>query len=283
MSDGIQRVLTHDGIVGALRALGLGPGMIVLVHSSLRSLGWVEGGADAVIDALITAVSPGGTLLVPTLTGTRQDSPAHPPVFDAATSASWTGRIPETVRRRAGARRSRHPTHSVAGLGPATDEMIGGHEYRATPCASDSPYGRLASMGGLILLLGVTHVSNTSLHMVEEMAGVPYHLQRRRARARVRRDDGTWESIMTALHLWRWGRDFPKVEPLLEDAGAQYTGPVGAATARLVDARAMRDRLVPLLRDDPLFLLSERARAAYRRTRPHGASETEAAEPARPA
>jgi aminoglycoside 3-N-acetyltransferase len=159
--------------------------------------------------------------------------------------------------------------------------MIGGHEYCATPCAADSPYGRLASRGGFILLLGVTHASNTSLHMIEELADVPYHLQRRRARARVRREDGTWESIMTALHLWRWERNFPAVEPLLEDAGAQCTGLVGAATTRLVDARAMRDRLAPLLHDNPLFLLSESARAAYVRTREHSTNETAAAGAAR--
>jgi aminoglycoside 3-N-acetyltransferase len=121
-------------------------------------------------------------------------------------------------------------------------------------------------MDGFIVLLGVTHASNTSLHMVEEAAGVPYHLQRRRARARVRRDDGTWEEIMTALHLWRWERNFPKVEPLLHQVGAQRTGAVGAAVTRIVAARAMRDLLVPLLQADPLLLLSDRARTAYERS-----------------
>ncbi len=263
MSDGSRTGLTHDDLVAALRALGLSPGAIVLAHSSLRSLGWVAGGADTVVNALREALSPGGTVLVPTLTGTARDSPKYPPVFDAGTSPSWTGRIPETVRRRPEARRSRHPTHSVAGLGPATERLIAGHEYCATPCAAESPYGRLASMGGFILLLGVTHASNTSLHMVEEVAGVPYHMQRRRARARVRRDDGTWEDVMTALHLWRWERNFPRVEPLLREAGAQRSGVVGAAVAHLIEARTMRDLLVPLLQDDPLLLLSETARAAY--------------------
>jgi hypothetical protein len=99
--------------------------------------------------------------------------------------------------------------------------------------------------------------------MVEELAGVPYHLQRRRARARVRCDDGTWESILTYLHLWHWERNFPKVEPILEAAGAQRTGTVGAAAARVIQARALGDLLVPLLQDDPLFLLADTARAGY--------------------
>lgn len=255
--------LSRDVIVQALHDLGLSPGAVVLVHSSLSSLGWVEGGAGTVIDALCAAVSPGGTVLVPTLTGTPQDGPDHPPVFDPRITPCWTGAIPETLRGRPEARRSRHPTHSVGVIGPAADALIDGHEYCPTPCSAASPYGRLAEAGGFVLLLGVRHESNTCLHMVEELAGAPYHLQDRPALARVARDDGTWEEIATTLHLWRWERDFPKVDPLLRDIGAQREGLVGRAHCRLIDVRAMRDVLVPLVRRDPLLLLSDAARAAY--------------------
>jgi aminoglycoside 3-N-acetyltransferase len=255
--------LSREAIVSDLRALGLAPGSLVLVHSSLSRLGWVESGAQTVIDALLKTVSPGGTVVVPTLTGTIQDGPEHPPVFDPRATPCWTGTIPETFRRLPSARRSRHPTHSVAAIGPATDWLIAGHEYCATPCAADSPYGRLADAGGFILLLGVTHDCNTSLHMVEELAGVPYHMQREPASARVARRDGAWEEIPTQLHLWRWERDFPRIETLLLAAGALRTGMVGQACSRLVGARAMRDLLLPLLQRDPLFLLSDTARAAY--------------------
>ena len=257
---------TKKDIVDALRSLGLSAGSTVLVHSSLSSMGWVDGGAETVIDALLEAVAPSGTVIVPTLTGTSQDSAEHPPVFDPRTSPCWTGTIPETFRRRPAARRSRHPTHSVACIGPAADRLIGGHEYSATPCAADSPYGRLAEEGGSILLLGVTHDSNTCLHMVEEIARVPYHMQSRPAVARVAREDGSWEEIEVRPHLWRWERDFPKVEPHLRAANAQRDGRVGQAFSRLIDARAMRDLLLPLLESDPLFLLSDAARAEYVRT-----------------
>jgi aminoglycoside 3-N-acetyltransferase len=120
-------------------------------------------------------------------------------------------------------------------------------------------------MGGFILLLGVTHAVNTSLHMVEEVARVPYHLQERPARARVARDDGSWEEIVTTLHLYGWERNFPTVEPLLKEAGAQRDGPVGQAPSRLIDARAMRDLLSPLLDADPLFLLSDSSRKQFER------------------
>jgi len=260
------RGLTRADLVADLRSLGLPAGATVLTHSSLRSLGWVDGGADTVIDALLEALGPGGTLLVPTLTGTEQDSPERPPVFDSRATPCWTGRIPETLRQRTDARRSDHPTHSVAGISPRVEEVIAGHAHCPTPCAATSPYGRLADWGGFVLLLGVTHESNTSLHMIEEVAETPYHMQPGLALARVAGDDGTWQEIPTALHLWRWDRDFPKIEPLLRSSGAQRDGLVGQAPARLIAAGAMRDLLTPLVRQDPLYLLSAAARAEYERS-----------------
>jgi hypothetical protein len=97
-------------------------------------------------------------------------------------------------------------------------------------------------------------------------AGVPYHMQREPAPARVARPDGAWEEILTRLHLWRWERDFPRVEPLLLEVGAQRTGIVGQARSRLVDARTMRALLVPLLQHDPLFLLADTAQAGYQQS-----------------
>jgi aminoglycoside 3-N-acetyltransferase len=237
--------------------------MTVLVHSSLSSLGWVDGGAVTVINAILDTIGPHGTILAPTLTGSPEFGPDHPPAFDPASSPPWTGKIPTTLLSRTAARRSNHPTHSVAGIGPATEWLISGHEYCATPCGRDSPYGRLADVEGMILLLGVTHDSNTSLHMIEEVAGVPYHLQAQPVAARVKRADGRWEIIWTILHRYGWEREFSKVEPVLLRCGAQRNGRVGTATARLVDAAGMVKAILPIVRADQLFLLTDTARRAY--------------------
>jgi len=251
-----KTVCSTGSIAAGLRELGLAPGDAVLVHSSLSGLGWVEGGAAAVIEPLVDVVSPGGTVLFPTLTGTEDDGPAHPPVMDARTSSCWTGRIPRTALGWPGAVRSLHPTHSVTAIGAEAGSLVEGHERVSTPCGPGSPYVRLMERGGKILLLGgVTQASNTSLHALEELAGVPYHLQPEMTTGIVIDAEGRRHEVVNQLHLWGWARDFPRAQPVLERHGAAVTRPVGVSMATLIDAGAMRRILLPLLRDDPLFLL----------------------------
>jgi aminoglycoside 3-N-acetyltransferase len=259
-----QPTVTVATLAGDLRRLGLAEGSTVLVHSSLSRLGRVEGGADAVIDALLAAVGPGGTVLFPTLTGTEDDGPETPPVIDVRASPCWTGRIPETARQRAGAIRSLHPTHSIAALGADAARYAAGHETGQTPCDVRSPYYRLIREGGFILLLGdVTQDSNTSLHCVEELAEAPYHLQPYPTDGVVIDAQGERIVVRNRLHLWGWERDFPRVDAPLDAAGAMRDGRVGASTSTLIAARPFAEVLLPLLREDPLYLLSEEAREAY--------------------
>lgn len=103
--------LTQREIRGGLRGLGVESGTGLVVHSSLSRLGWVEAGADAVVDAILDAVAPDGTVLMPTFT--RYDESYHP-----ADSPSTTGAITEAFRTRPGSERSTHPTKSVAVHGP---------------------------------------------------------------------------------------------------------------------------------------------------------------------
>lgn len=258
-------------LVDDLRALGLRDGDVVLVHSSLSGLGRVEGGAETVVEALVATVGQGGTVLFPTLTGTPDDGPGRPPVIELATTPCWTGAIPEAGRRHPAAVRSVHPTHSVSAIGARAAVCTSGHERSRTPCDERSPYAQLMEEGGKILLLGgVTHESNTALHALEEMAAVPYHLQDEETDGIVILPDGRRVTVRNRLHLWRsaerpqgWERDFPKIGPHLEDAGASVTAPVGASTSTLVSASALRDVILPLMQQDPLFLLAPTAREEF--------------------
>ncbi|MGP7959403.1 aminoglycoside N(3)-acetyltransferase [Sanguibacter sp. A247] len=256
--------LTRTDLVDALRTLGVGPGDDVLVHSSLRGLGYVDGGATTVVAALIDAVGPDGTVLFPTITATAEHGPAHPPRLDLATAPGWTGAIPEAARLWPGAVRSAHPTHSVVAIGARSRELTAGHARSVTPCDASSPYGLLADGRGRVLLLGgVTHESSTSLHGAEERAGVPHHLQDEPTNGVVVMPDGHEVVVRGRLHLWGWDRHFDRAAAPLRAAGMQRDGVVGAGAATLVEARGYIEVIVPLLREDPTFLLArhELARA----------------------
>ena len=128
---------------------GLNQGDTILIHSSLRSFGQVEGRAFTVVRSLMDTIGEEGTLIVPTLTGRREDSPDCPPVFNVLNSKCWTGIIPETVRNMEGARRSLHPTHSATAIGCWKEFLTSSHEHSISPCDEASPYYKNALLGGV--------------------------------------------------------------------------------------------------------------------------------------
>jgi len=237
--------------------LGIRSPEVILVHSSLSSFGYVEGGADAVIDGLLAAVAPAGTVMVPTLTGSRELGPACPPYFDVRASACWTGRVPETFRRRLGAGRSLHPTHSVAAIGPRAPEMLADHELSPTPCGVDTPYGRLVRAEGWVVLLGVGLECVTLLHHVEEVAGLPYHMQPEPVRATVVNYDGSSRKVLIGIHRYGLARNFSGLEPELRRRGILLSTQVGEAEVRAVRAKPMVEYALELVRSDPRALLRE--------------------------
>jgi aminoglycoside 3-N-acetyltransferase len=148
--------ITKQEILNDLRKLGLKEGDIVLVHSSLSAIGYIEGGADAVIDALLEAVGPTGTILMPTfpLPGTMIDYAKTDPLFDPKNTPSCTGEITEVFRRRKEALRSLFPTHSVAAIGPHAEYLLKDHEKDQVQCGKHSPFCKLIGLDGYIMLLG---------------------------------------------------------------------------------------------------------------------------------
>ena len=150
-------IVTKDDIVAGLRRLGLRGSDRVNVHSSLSRFGFVEGGAYAVIEALLEVLGPTGTLMMPTFCQGKVE------VFDPANTASFNGRITETFRHFPGVRRSSHPTHAYAAIGPDAERYLA-NAQRVLAWGPDSPLGRLIADGGWVLLLGATHGSSTAQH-----------------------------------------------------------------------------------------------------------------------
>ena len=223
--------VTRDDIFIAIRSLGVRGGDLMIVHSSYKSLGprGVEGGPAAVVDALVAAVSPGGTLFVPTYSYGND-------AYDPATSPSCDGVITEFLRQRPDAVRSLHPTHSVAGVGPEAMSILEGHE-RVHAFARGSPLWRLWERDAWVLLVGVGHFANSAAHVAEELLEMPY-LDRRR-RARVIRSGEVLAAPMRAR-------------------GAIREGIVGNAKLQLMRAREVVEVTVEALRRNPTSLLCER-------------------------
>jgi aminoglycoside 3-N-acetyltransferase len=180
---------TVTSLVADLRALGVEAGVTVMVHSSLSRLGYVCGGAQAVVTALLDAAGPTGTLMMPTHSGDLSDPApwSRPPVpeawwptlrdempaYDPAlTPTRLMGAIVECFRHANGVRRSTHPTVSAGAVGPHAAALVDGHEL-ANGLGEHSPQARLYDLDGHILLLGVTHANNTSLHLAEHRAAPP--------------------------------------------------------------------------------------------------------------
>jgi aminoglycoside 3-N-acetyltransferase len=240
-----------------LNSLGLPTGATVMVHSSLSSFGWINGGAQTVIEALVQSVGPQGNVLMTTLTGSPALNAKNPPRFDVRQTPCWTGRIPEAFRQRPDALRSLHPTHSVAIIGPQKHDLARDHQLSPTPCGKETPYFRLTERDGYVLLFGVYLESVTLFHTVEELAEVPYHMQPELVEAVVIDWEGNKEIYQVGIHQYGTPRNFSIMEPRLEDAGVLKKGKVLDATTCLIRAQALVELTLDALRHDPLLLVKK--------------------------
>ncbi len=254
--------VTPASLLADLRALGVQPGMTLVVHSALSALGWVAGGPQAVVQALQAAVSPGGTLVMPAFS-THLTDPGHwqnPPVPEAwkpvvraetpafdehLTPTRGMGAVVDCFRHLPGVRRSAHPHFSCVAWGQHAADITATHPLDE-PFGPESPLGRVYALDGHVLLLGVTHANNSSLHLAERQAvwvgkksaadGAPVLLNGERV----------WQAFFYATD-WN-ADDFAQLgEDFARTTAAEQRGPVGHGVARLFRQRAAVDFAVTWL------------------------------------
>jgi aminoglycoside 3-N-acetyltransferase len=242
-----------------LAALGIRPGDVLLVHSSLKSLGHADCTPQTVIEGLLEALGEKGetgTLLLPALSYATVGPMQKNLTFDLLNTPSCVGAIPEWFRTSfPGVRRSVHPTHSVCAVGARAAEMIADHHLDTTPCGPHSAFHRLPLVGGKLLMLGCGLRPNTSMHAIEELAQPPRFLGqlieyqiilkgRSRTTMRVQRHS----FVNQNLH-----QCYDRLGPLMAEPDVRM-GKVLAAEAFLFDAKAMwRAALEALSRDGFYF------------------------------
>ena len=258
-------MVTASDIADGLTALGLNSSSKVIVHASLRSFGHIEGGAATVCQALF---STGATLLLPAGSWDMTGLPAPPGLLRSQNAVvvaeSWQafdealrravpyaddlpldkelGIIPETMRRAFPHVRSRHPLLSYLALGPHAQQLIAAQQL-------DWPLGpleALAELEGDVLLLGVSHTSNTAIHLAEQRLGRSCFYRYAKVAERV------W---MELPNIPGQSHRFDEIEPDLRTATQEVM--IGSCRARRIPIREVLAVAERLILANPAALLCE--------------------------
>lgn len=252
---GLTALETEKKIASDLHTLGVAPGETVLVHSSLRSLGKMEGGAETVIRGLLRALGVEGTLLFPALS--FRDVTMENPYFDVRNTPCCIGALPEYFRTRENTLRSIHPTHSVSGTGRLAPMLLADHELDETSCGKNSPFRKLREQKSWILFIGCGIASNTSMHAVEELVDPPY-LHGKKVAYQCTLQDGSVREMRVHRHNFQgYLQNYKRVGEILSGNELRQ-GPVLEAQCHLMRVDVMWEKALACLKKDPFHFVLKR-------------------------
>lgn len=249
-----RKLVLKKDILAALKAVGVREGQAIMVHTSLGSLGFVCGGPQVVIEALLESVGETGTIMMPTQSWKNLDPTAgvhwqepeewwqsirdNWPAYDKdITPTNTMGAVAEMFRKWPGALRSDHPARSVAAKGKYAEYLTKDHDL-SNIFGEGSPVGKLYELDGYVLLIGVDYDKNTSLHLADVRAEYPGKHDSMEYSAILENGVRVWKGYRT---LAVDGEDFVEIGEAFEKAHSVQKAPLGNACITLMKQRELVD------------------------------------------
>ena len=246
--------ITRERIVKDLKEIGVYEGDVLFVHSSMSKIGWIIGGVVTVINALMESVGKNGTLMM-SGESSGNGEPSHwqypavpeswwkiirretPPYNPDTTPTRRVGKIPEAFRSFPGVLRSAHPQVSFQAWGKHAEYLVQKHPLNK-PLGKESPLDRFYEMEGKILLLGVGHDSNTSIHLAEDKARITNFPTIEKGAAILKNGQRVWKTWTELLYD---SDDFDRIGEAYERNNSFSLGYIGQAESRLIEVRSLVD------------------------------------------
>ena len=248
---------TKQQLLSQLAEMNIAPDASLLVHSSMKAVGEVEGGADTVLDAFCEHLHD-GLLVMPTHTWATVNSEHC--TYDYRTEPSCTGILGSLLMNRPGAVRSLHPSHSVAAWGHDAKAFVEGEHLAQTPCPRDGIMGKLLDRGGKILFLGCPLSKNTFIHGVEEWAQIPDRLGEPELRYILMPDGSTYFTMVSPHHapVPDVSLNYTKLEAPFIELGIASVHQFGDARCVLCDCAGMTRVVSEMLILEPDLFLDDK-------------------------
>ena len=248
-----NRKVDQGILAKALKELGIECGDTVFLHSSLKSLGYVDGGPETVIKAFLSVLGNSGTLAVPTFHNFFWDSPDQ--VWDRQNTPSKMGIISETLRKMPEAFHSPHAPHPIAAVGRLAEDLT--ERYNFSDFSDDSAFARMIELNAAIVMLGVSFDRCTLFHLFEEKYQVPYRQWQEFSGTVI--DNGVEEFKSFPFYMnFIPGveNNFSKCEHDMHEAGEIAYAYAGKAKIMMARAQNIADFISPKIQNDPFYLAS---------------------------
>ncbi|MCB9224054.1 MAG: AAC(3) family N-acetyltransferase [Crocinitomicaceae bacterium] len=245
-----NKAITKEDLIKDLQGIGINKGDILLVHSSLSRIGYLEEGPKTLVDAILEVIGPEGNLLMPTSPNNvfQLNYIRNIPFFDVNETPSMTGKITEYFRTLPGVVRSLSPTEPVSAFGPRAEEFTKDHFGQITPYNQHSPFYKVSENGGKLLYIGVTlSMAGTNLHTLEDAVDFKFPVYYPELfEIEVIDSYHVKHKVKIKVHDPEWSkkRKCDELIPMFIEEGAMQKVKIGQADTLLVDAKKFFEVMV---------------------------------------